>query len=123
MPSNPILPLPIFWRERINNLPKKNERRDESMDDNAVIFIGDKPVMNYVLAVMTQFNRPISSATLKARGRAISRAVDTAEIIRNRFMPNLIVKNITIGTEVIQSEDSKAVNVSFIEIMLSKSES
>jgi len=93
------------------------------MDDNAVIFIGDKPVMNYVLAVMTQFNRPISSATLKARGRAISRAVDTAEIIRNRFMPNLIVKNITIGTEVIQSEDSKAVNVSFIEIMLSKSES
>ena len=93
------------------------------MDDNAVIFIGDKPVMNYVLAVLTQFNKPVSTVTLKARGRAISRAVDTAEIIRNRFMPNLIVKNITIGTEVIQSEDSKAVNVSFIEIMLSKSES
>lgn len=49
------------------------------MEDNAVIFIGDKPVMNYVLAVMTQFNKPVSTVTLKARGRAISRAVDAAD--------------------------------------------
>ena len=53
------------------------------MEENAVIFIGDKPVMNYVLAVMTQFNKPIGSVILKARGRAISRAVDTAEITKN----------------------------------------
>ena len=45
---------------------------------------------------------------------------DAAEITRNRFMPNLIVKNITIGTEVIQSEDGKAVNVSSMEILLAK---
>lgn len=38
------------------------------MEENAVIFIGDKPVMNYVLAVMTQFNKPIGSVILKARG-------------------------------------------------------
>ncbi len=62
------------------------------MEDNAVIYVGDKPVMNYVLAVMTQFNKPVSSVILKARGRAISRAVDAAEITRNRFMPNLVVK-------------------------------
>ena len=61
-----------------------------SMEDNAVVFIGDKPVMNYVLAVMTQFNKPVSTVTLKARGRSISRAVDAAEITRNRFMPNLV---------------------------------
>jgi DNA-binding protein len=90
------------------------------MEDNAVIFIGDKPVMNYVLAVMTQFNKPVSTVTLKARGRAISRAVDAAEITRNRFMPNVIVKNITIGTEAIQSEDGKTVNVSSMEITLAK---
>jgi DNA-binding protein len=46
--------------------------------------------------------------------------VDTAEIIRNRFMPNLTVKNITIGTEVIQSDDGKSVNVSSMEILLEK---
>ncbi len=90
------------------------------MEDNAVIFIGDKPVMNYVLAVMTQFNKPITSVTLKARGRAISRAVDAAEIIRNKFMPNLTVKNITISTEVVQSDDGKSVNVSSMEIVLVK---
>jgi len=90
------------------------------MEDNATIFIGDKPVMNYVLAVMTQFNKPVSSVTLKARGRAISRAVDAAEITRNRFMQDLMVKNISIGTEAISSEDGKTVNVSSIEITLAK---
>ena len=92
------------------------------MEDDAVIFIGDKPVMNYVLAVMTQFNKPITSVILKARGRAISRAVDTAEITRNRFMPNLIVKTITIGTETIPNEEGKTVNVSSMEIVMTKQE-
>ena len=92
------------------------------MEDDAVIFIGDKPVMNYVLAVMTQFNKPITSVILKARGRAISRAVDTAEITRNRFMPNLVVKSINIGTESIPNEEGKTVNVSSMEIILSKQE-
>ena len=93
------------------------------MEDDAVIFIGDKPVMNYVLAVMTQFNKPIASVILKARGRAISRAVDTAEITRNRFMPNLTVKNIIIGTESIPNEEGKRVNVSSMEIILTRQES
>ena len=92
------------------------------MEDNAVVFIGDKPVMNYVLAVMTQFNKPVSTVTLKARGRSISRAVDTAEITRNRFMHNLMVMDITIGTEVIQSEEGRTVNVSSMEIKLGKQE-
>ncbi|HON35268.1 MAG: DNA-binding protein Alba [Methanothrix sp.] len=92
------------------------------MEENAVIFIGDKPVMNYVLAVMTQFNKPIGSVILKARGRAISRAVDTAEITKNRFMPNLIVKNISISTETIPNEEGKTVNVSSMEIILAKEE-
>ncbi len=89
------------------------------MEDNAVIFVGDKPVMNYVLAVMTQFNK-FSSVTLKARGRSISRAVDAAEITRNRFMTNLLIKGITIGTEVIPDDQGKNINVSSMEIVLAK---
>ncbi len=89
------------------------------MEDNAVVFIGDKPVMNYVLAVMTQFNKA-ASVTLKARGRSISRAVDAAEITRNRFMPNLLVKDIIIGTEVIPEEGGRSVNVSSMEIVLAR---
>ncbi|HDI10182.1 MAG TPA: RNA-binding protein, partial [Euryarchaeota archaeon] len=46
-----------------------------------VVYIGGKPVMNYVLAVITQFNEGGDRVVLKARGRAISRAVDVAEIV------------------------------------------
>ncbi len=41
--------------------------------------------MNYVLAVLTQFNSGATEVSIKARGRAISRAVDVAEIVRKRF--------------------------------------
>jgi DNA-binding protein len=85
------------------------------------VFIGVKPVMNYVLAVITQFNEGGSEVTLKARGKAISRAVDVAEIVRNRFLQSLKVKNISIGTEELQAE-SGTINVSTIEITLGKGE-
>ncbi|MEM1689309.1 MAG: DNA-binding protein Alba [Candidatus Hadarchaeales archaeon] len=84
-----------------------------------VVYIGTKPVMNYVLAAITQFNEGANSVVLKARGKAISRAVDVAEILRNRFMQNLTVQNIAIGTEQVQGESGTA-NVSTIEITLSK---
>ncbi len=84
-----------------------------------VVFIGIKPVMNYVLAVITQFNMGSGDVTLKARGRAISRAVDVAEITRNRFLQGMTVQGITIGTEQVQGE-SGAANVSTIEIVLGK---
>ena len=84
-----------------------------------VVFIGTKPVMNYVLAVITQFNEGAGDVTLKARGRAISRAVDVAEIVRNRFLQGLAVQNISIGTEEVQGEGG-TINVSTIEIVLGK---
>lgn len=65
------------------------------MEEN-VIFIGSKPVMNYVLAVVTQFNGGADRVSLKARGKAISRAVDTAEIVRNGFIPNADVEDIVL---------------------------
>ncbi len=83
------------------------------------VFIGIKPVMNYVLAVITQFNTGTGEVTLKARGKAISRAVDVAEIVRNRFLQGLAVKDIKIGTEELQAE-SGTINVSTIEITLGK---
>ncbi|WP_297491473.1 DNA-binding protein Alba, partial [Thermococcus sp.] len=67
------------------------------MAEEHVVYIGKKPVMNYVLAVITQFNEGAKEVTVKARGRAISRAVDVAEIVRNRFLPEVRVKEIRIG--------------------------
>ena len=82
------------------------------------IYVGNKPPMSYVLAVVTQFNGGSDNVIIKARGRAISRAVDTAEITRNRFMTNSKVKDIKIGTEAITNEEGRTSNVSSIEITL-----
>jgi DNA-binding protein len=87
--------------------------------DENTIFVGSKPPMSYVLAVITQFNSNGSDGvTIKARGSAISRAVDTAEIVRNRFMKNVAVKNIITSTEIMTNEEGRSSNVSSIEICL-----
>ena len=88
--------------------------------DENVIFVGQKPPMSYVLAVVTQFNTGGSEeVVLKARGRSISTAVDTAEIVRNRFVVDEKIKEIKIGTEGITNEEGRTSNVSSIEIVLS----
>ena len=100
---------------------KKSETEEERADDNT-IFVGQKPPMSYVLAVITQFNGNGSNGViLKARGRAISTAVDTAEIVRNRFMKNAKLKDIKIGTESVTNEEGRETNVSSIEISLTVS--
>ncbi|ACS34054.1 DNA-binding protein Alba (albA) [Thermococcus gammatolerans EJ3] len=90
------------------------------MAEEHVVYIGKKPVMNYVLAVITQFNEGAKEVTVKARGRAISRAVDVAEIVRNRFLPEVRVKEIKIGTEELPTADGRTANTSTIEIVLEK---
>ena len=66
------------------------------MAEDDVVFVGNKPVMNYVLAVVTQFNSGAKDVKIMARGRAISRAVDVAEVSRSRFLPDVLVKGIQI---------------------------
>ena len=89
---------------------------------NNTIFVGSKPVMNYVLAVVTQFNEGSDSVLLRARGKAISSAVDTAEIVRNRFVPESDVIDIQISTEEIENFNNEKTNVSIIEILIEKGE-
>jgi len=88
--------------------------------DENVIYVGRKPPMSYVLAVVTQFQGSGSDeVVIKARGRSISTAVDTAEIVRNRFITDAELKDIKIGTESITNEeDGRTSNVSSIEITL-----
>jgi DNA-binding protein len=86
------------------------------LKDNTV-FVGNKPVMNYVLAVVTQFNNGAPEVAIKARGKAISRAVDTAEIALNRFLEHVSKKEIITSTEIIDTDSGKT-NVSSIEIVL-----
>ncbi len=94
---------------------------EERRTDENVIYVGSKPPMSYVLAVITQFNSSGSDEVIiKARGRAISTAVDAAEITRNRFATDKEVKEIKISTESITNEEGRTSNVSTIEICLAK---
>jgi DNA-binding protein len=97
---------------------KKRTIEEKKKDEN-VIYVGRKPPMSYVLAVITQFNENGSNGVvLKARGKAISTAVDTAEIVKNRFMKDVKVKEIIIATESVTNEEGRNSNVSSIEIDL-----
>lgn len=90
--------------------------------ENNTIFVGSKPVMNYVLAVVTLFNNGFDSVLIRARGKAISRAVDTAEIVRNRFITDCDVSDINISTEKLENVNQEKTNVSIIEILIEKSD-
>jgi DNA-binding protein len=94
------------------------------MTSNAdVIFVGNKPPMSYVLAIITSLSSgTLNEITLKARGQAITTAVDVAEIARNRFIKDLTVTNIAIGTAEMppREGESKSRMVSTMEITLTK---
>lgn len=90
----------------------------EDKKDNFV-FIGKKGIMSYVMAVVTQFNKGEVEVVVKARGRAISTAVDVAEIARQRFLQDVEVKDIQIATEEMEREEGR-LRVSAIEITLGK---
>lgn len=94
----------------------------EKSSDN-IIFIGGKPFMNYVTGVVMQFNiKCAKEVIVKARGKFISRAVDVAEVATKRFLKehDVCVKDIKINSEEFENKEGKKVNVSTMEITLSK---
>ena len=99
-------------------MTEKHERKDDN-----VVFIGSKPFMNYVTGVVMQFTRQGSSEVIiKARGKFISRAVDVAEVTAKRFLKEqgIKVKSIKIDSEEFVNQEGRKVNVSTIEITLTK---
>jgi len=98
---------------------KKEGRTKAARKDDNIVYVGKKPTMSYVLAVITQFSDGISEVNIKARGRSISRVVDVVEVVKNRFMQG-IKYDIEIGTEEVQDEQKNRINVSTINIKLKK---
>ncbi len=83
--------------------------------------VGKKPVMNYVLATLTLLNQGVDRVEIKARGKAISKAVDTVEIVRNRFLPGQIkVVEVRIGSQTVTSAEGKQSRISTIDIVIEK---
>ena len=90
-------------------------------DNNNVIFVGEKPLMNYVTGVVMQFTTQSSDEVIiKARGKFISKAVDISEVTMNIFLDNINIKNIKTGSEDFKNKEGRQVRVSFVEITMKK---
>jgi DNA-binding protein len=91
------------------------------MTDIDTIYIGNKPAMRYVLAIINAFGAGgVDNLVVKARGRAISRAVDVVEISRNRFLKDVEAGKIEIGTEELPAMGGGTRGVSTIAITMTK---
>ncbi len=88
-------------------------------DDNTV-YVGSKPAMSYVLAVVTQFSEGQETVHVKARGKAISRAVDVAEMVKRKFVEDSEVEDIVIDTDQIETDEGEELDVSSIQIDITK---
>jgi len=98
---------------------ESQERRPERASPPNHIYVGKKPVMSYAMSALIQLTQS-DQIVVKARGMAISRAVDVAEIVTKRLGNNAFtVKDIKIDTELVGAgEESR--NVSTIEIVVGK---
>jgi archaea-specific DNA-binding protein len=93
------------------------------MSESNSVLIGRKPVMNYVLACITLFHGGAKQVNIKARGKSISYAIDVAEVVRRKFLPDTKIKKISIGTDQLshqEGENDTLTNVSTIEITLER---
>lgn len=88
------------------------------MSTDERVYVGSKPILAYVTAIVTSMQRA-DSVSVMARGRAISSAVDVVEVTKRSFMTGLVVDDITIGTERLGEAGAER-NVSTISIKLSR---
>lgn len=102
--------------------PKKTAKptKTAEIDNEHIVFIGKKPVMNYVVACLTFFNSGAKRVCVKARGRAISRAVDTVELLRRSLVKDLQLQGINLSTEEVTRSEGQKAKVSAIEIAVTK---
>ncbi|MGI6589817.1 MAG: DNA-binding protein Alba [Candidatus Iainarchaeum sp.] len=108
--------------EKKESKQKQVEQVEEALVPEAqgnFVYIGKKGAMAYVLAVVTQFELGAKTVIVKARGKSISRAVDVAEIIRNRDS-GIKVEGIGIATEEVVTQEGRPLKISSIEITLKK---
>ncbi len=100
----------------------ETKEKKEYSEENTV-FIGQKPFMNYITAVVTQFKtNKEKEVVIRARGKFIARAVDVAEVAAKRFLKeeNIRVKDIEINSEEFENKEGRRVNVSTIDITLER---
>jgi len=92
------------------------------MKDEKIVFVGGKPFMNYVTAVVMQFTTSgANNVVIRSRGKFINRAVDVAEMVRSKFLTDSIeIGNVEINAEDFKNREGRPIRVSTIDIHLNR---
>lgn len=92
------------------------------MNEDNVIFIVNKPFMNYVTGVVIQFTtKGADEVIINARGKFIWRAVDVSQVAIHRFLKDqIVIKDVKLNSEDFVNKDEKEVRVSTIDIVMVK---
>ncbi|NIQ05667.1 MAG: RNA-binding protein [Candidatus Korarchaeota archaeon] len=102
---------------------KEDENKKSGLQ---TIYVGTKPLIRYVMAAIALYlNERPNKLKIAARGRAISRAVDVAEVLRTLYLKGILdVEDVKIHTDRIEDKKSpgKTDRVSSMEILLRKKE-
>ena len=107
-------------KEKAKRAPRTASPSNPQVVAGSVVFVGNKPVMNYVLACMMHLNSGSKKIVVKARGRAIPRAVDTVEVLRRSFAKGVELESVNLSTEEVDREQGQKSKVSAIEISIVK---
>ena len=111
---------PIQKTKPVEKKPVAETPKPVAAREDNTVFIGKKPVMNYIVACVTLFNSGRGEIMIRARGQAICKAVDTVEMLRRAFVKDLVIKLINVGSEDITRQDGTMASISTIEITLGK---
>src|SRR5437879_9303892 len=96
----------------------ENNGFEGELDGKAIVRIGKKPTMNYVVACMPLFNKGMPEIMVRAHGQSITKAVETVELLRRAFLTNVHIRSVGIGTESIKRADGSITSLSPIESTL-----
>jgi DNA-binding protein len=105
----------VFYRKR--NYGEGNRFLEY---EETIIIGSSKPILNYVTACITNFNKGLGSVKVRARGRAINKAVEVVQMVKNRFMSDIHILNIHIDGDNIVGKDGRRLHLPVLEIVLAR---
>ncbi|MBI5804035.1 RNA-binding protein [Candidatus Pacearchaeota archaeon] len=105
--------------EQKENTERTGDISKEKQDN--VMFIGGKPLVNYVRGIIIQFKKKeASEVVVKSRGKFISKAVDAAEVAKRSLEDiSVYIKEVNIASESFETNDKKT-NISTMDIVLAR---
>jgi DNA-binding protein len=101
-------------------MPTKESLGRLEAKDEPIVTIGGEPAIIYVIAAITQLNTKNSNKiVLKARGRAISKAFDVTDIMKDFFIKELEIDAIQVSTEEVKRKNGTISDIPLVEIFMS----